>query len=84
MASYTGTDVSACDMAKKAQTCSLIVGEVFELPGANILKNFMENAADYATKFLPLASASLLKKAVCPLYSDGTADVFKSGKMDLS
>lgn len=83
MASYTGTDISTCDMARKAQVCSIIVGEIFELPGANIIKNLMENAADYATNFLPLASASLLKKAVCPEYTDGTMDPFKSGQMNL-
>jgi hypothetical protein len=81
MAAYTGTDVSACDAARKTQICSLVVGEVFEWPGANIIKNFMENAADYVGNFLPMAATSIVKKALCQEYVQDS--VFKVGKVDM-
>ncbi|MGV8086447.1 MAG: hypothetical protein ACP5N1_02340 [Candidatus Woesearchaeota archaeon] len=77
MASYSGTDISTCDKVKYAQTCSLIVGEIFELPYAREIKNVMNNAADMIRNFFPLAAASLVKKTVCPEYLD-----FKTGNMN--
>ncbi|HYD03797.1 MAG TPA: hypothetical protein VEC16_05880, partial [Alphaproteobacteria bacterium] len=78
MAAYSGTDVSACEAAKKTQTCSLIVGEVFEMPGARYIKNLAENAADYVKNFFPLAASSLMHKQLCPEYVD--ADSVLSGE----
>ena len=78
MASYSGTDISACDKAKYAQQCTMIVGEIFEMPGAVILKNLMNNAADLIRTSFPLAVTSGLKRAFCPEYLDfntgGTAN----------
>lgn len=82
MAAYTGTDVSACDQAKKTQYCTMIVGEIFELPYINAVTNIAENAADYVSNFLPLAAASALKRVMCP--SDiSNGDVFENSRITL-
>ena len=64
MASYSGTDVSACDKAEYAQTCSIVVGEVFEWPFAVKVKNYMNNLADLTKNLLPLAVASTVKNYI--------------------
>jgi hypothetical protein len=76
MASYSGTDISSCEKAKYAQECSLVVGEIFELPGAVQIKNLMNNAADLVRTAFPLAIASGLKRTLCPEYLD-----FDSGSL---
>ena len=81
VAAYTGTDVSVCDKVKYTQYCTMIMGEIFELPFANIAKNFMENTADYVSNFLPLAAASGLRQALCPEYVGG--NVLKAGKVEV-
>ena len=67
VASYTGTDISVCDKAKFAQQCSLVVGEFAQsIPLAREVTSYMQNFKDYVSNFMPLASASLLKKVMCP------------------
>ncbi|MGV8171267.1 MAG: hypothetical protein ACP5OA_01065, partial [Candidatus Woesearchaeota archaeon] len=84
MAAYTGTDISACDKAKFSQQCLTIVGEIFELPYANRIKNFAENAADYASNFLPFAASSLIRRATCPEDTDYLSkDLFEVGQVTL-
>ncbi len=84
MASYSGTDISACDKAKSAQQCVMVVGEAFEIiPIARELKNVMNNAADLVRNSFPLAVASGLKRAFCPEYLDfNTGSVGSMGKLN--
>ncbi|MGV8141646.1 MAG: hypothetical protein ACP5NW_04365, partial [Candidatus Woesearchaeota archaeon] len=84
MAAYTGMDVSACDQARYSQSCMYIVGELFEVvPGVNTAIDFMENAADYAGNFLPLAASSLMNRALCPDYVSADPNVLKAGKINV-
>ncbi|MGV8141611.1 MAG: hypothetical protein ACP5NW_04190, partial [Candidatus Woesearchaeota archaeon] len=84
MAAYTGMDVSTCDQARYSQSCMYIVGELFEVvPGVNTAIDFMENAADYAGNFLPLAASSLMNRALCPDYVSADPNVLKAGKINV-
>lgn len=44
--SASGLDVSQCEVMKASKTCSIIVGEAFELPYVRIGKNLFSNFAD--------------------------------------
>ncbi|MGV8150573.1 MAG: hypothetical protein ACP5NV_02490 [Candidatus Woesearchaeota archaeon] len=44
--SASGLDVSQCEAMKASKTCSIIVGEAFELPYVRIGKNLFSNIAD--------------------------------------
>ena len=68
--SSRGTDISVCDKVKSTQTCSLIVGEVFELPYVNIGKNIINNIGELINSVGPLAVVSLAKMGPCDKYLD--------------
>jgi hypothetical protein len=44
--SASGLDVSQCEVMKASKTCSIIVGEAFELPYVRVGKNLFSNMAD--------------------------------------
>jgi hypothetical protein len=68
MASYSGTDIAACDKAKFAQQCSTVVGEAFELPIARKVKNWMNGASDLVKNSFPLMLTSGIKRVACGRY----------------
>ncbi|HIH32471.1 TPA: hypothetical protein HA235_07240 [Candidatus Woesearchaeota archaeon] len=66
-ASLAGTDISVCDKAKKIQTCTLIVGEIYELPYVRVGKNVINNIGDIINNIGPLSVVSL-SKPMCKEY----------------
>ncbi|GIU69733.1 MAG: hypothetical protein KatS3mg002_0969 [Candidatus Woesearchaeota archaeon] len=73
--SASGLDVSQCDVMKASKTCSIIVGEVFEIPYVRIGKNLFSNMADVVRMSFGTGLVEVLK-----LFSD--SDVCKSSESD--
>ncbi len=69
IASYTGTDISACDKTKFAQQCMIVTGTLYEAIPKEATK-YVDNAADLVNSGLPLMAASWGKKLLCPEYLD--------------
>jgi hypothetical protein len=83
--SVRGTDISVCDQAKGIQTCSLVVGEVFEdIPPVRYFKNVVGNIGDIINNIGPLTAVSLAKIGPCKEFMDpsiGPSPVFEDAKL---
>ena len=68
-AAIQGTDISVCDTAKSIQTCSLVVGEAFEVVSPiRWTKNVMNNIGEIINGIGPLAAVSVAKLTYCQDY----------------
>ena len=80
--SLHGTDISVCDKAKRIQICSLVAGEVFELPGIRIGKNIINNIGELINSVGPLSAVSVAKMTYCGEYLDPNMKVPLADKLD--